>query len=143
MHLRRARDLVDRGYADPLDLATLARAAQLSKYHFLRCFTETYGLTPGTYLSERRVERAQDLLRNTNLTVTEICRLVGFESLGSFSSRFKTLVGVSPSVYQHRYAVAGSPRIPGCFILMHGLSDTTVRRTESATTEKSPLAAPA
>jgi AraC-like DNA-binding protein len=122
-HLRRARDLIDREFAGPLDLDRLARVAGLSKYHFLRCFTETYGRTPVQYLAERRVERAQDLLRSTNLTVTEICHLVGYTSLGSFSSRFRELVGVSPSSYQARYAGSGTPRIPGCYVLMHGLSD--------------------
>ena len=121
--LRRARDRIDRDYAQLLDLEALAAVAGLSKYHFLRCFARTYGRTPHAYLTERRVERAQDLLRSTNLTVTEICRLVGYESLGSFSSRFRQLVGSSPSEYQARWALTGAPRIPGCFILMHGLSD--------------------
>ena len=144
MHLRRARDLIDRRYADALDLEALATVAGMSKFHFLRCFADTYGLTPGLYLTHRRVERAQDLLRATNLTVTEICGLVGYQSLGSFSSRFKDLVGTTPSAYQARFAVVGAPRIPGCYVLMHGLSDRTTRRTSqpdpathgSATTEK-------
>jgi AraC-like DNA-binding protein len=130
-HLRRARDLIDREYAEPLDLDRLARVAGVSKYHFLRCFTETYGLTPVQYLAERRIERAQDLLRATNLTVTEICHLVGYTSLGSFSSRFRELVGVPPSSYQARYARSGMPRIPGCFVLMHGLSDRSRNRGEA------------
>lgn len=129
--LRRARDHVDRHYADPLDLDVLAGVAGLSKYHFLRCFARTYGATPGAYLTERRIERAQDLLRATNLTVTEVCWLVGYAGLGSFSTRFRALVGVSPSEYQARWARTGAPRIPGCFVLMHGLSDR-------ATSEKAP-----
>jgi AraC-like DNA-binding protein len=136
VHLRHARDLVDRRYAEPLDLDALAAAAGVSKYHFLRCFTVTYGLTPGAYLTRRRIERAQDLLRATNLTVTEICRLVGYDSLGSFSSRFKTLVGVTPSAYQDRFAATGAPRIPGCFVLMHGLSDVGAGSARSAIVEK-------
>ena len=123
VHLRRARDLVDRHYAEPLDLQALADAAGVSKYHFLRCFAAEYGQTPGQYLSHRRIERAQDLLRATNLTVTEICHLVGYTSLGSFSARFRALVGTSPSTYQAKYAETGAPRIPGCFVFMHGLSD--------------------
>src|SRR5680860_1232570 len=87
VHLRRARDHVDRNYAEPLDLEAMARAAGLSKYHFHRLFAATYGVTPAAYVSQRRVERAQDLLRATNLTVTEVCHAVGFTSLGSFSSR--------------------------------------------------------
>lgn len=126
-HLRRARDRADRDYAEPLDLETLAAEAGVSKYHFLRAFASVYGLTPMQYLCERRIERAQDLLRATNLTVTEVCHLVGFSSLGSFSSRFSRLVGCSPSEYQARYAAAGVPHIPGCYVFMHGLSDRRTR----------------
>lgn len=122
-HLRRARDLADREYARPLDLTGLAAAAGVSKYHFLRCFTAVYGKTPGVHLTERRIERAQDLLRATNLTVTEICHLVGYSSLGSFSTRFRRLVGVTPSEYQAAFAESGAPRIPGCWVFMHGLTD--------------------
>ncbi|MFI9401636.1 helix-turn-helix transcriptional regulator [Nocardia sp. NPDC052316] len=121
-HLRRARDLADRRYADPLRLEELAAAAGVSKYHFLRAFAAVYGLTPAAYLAERRIERAQDLLRSTNVTVTEVCMLVGYSSLGSFSSKFRQLVGVSPSEYQAKFA-DGAPRIPGCYVFMHGLSD--------------------
>jgi AraC-like DNA-binding protein len=123
VHVRRARDLIDRWYSEPLNLAELASAAAVSKYHFLRCFTSAYGVTPAKYLCDRRIERAQDLLRATNLTVTEVCSLVGFSSLGSFSARFRERVGCSPSAYQARYAQAGAPKIPGCWVFMHGLSD--------------------
>jgi len=123
VHLRRARDLADRDYREALDVNALASAAGVSKYHFIRCFASVYGMTPARYLTERRIERAQDLLRATNLTVTEICHLVGFASLGSFSSRFTDLVGMSPSAYQAKYAAEGTPMIPGCFVFMHGLSD--------------------
>lgn len=122
VHLRRARDHADRHYADAVDVAALADVAGLSKYHFLRLFKATYGLTPGEYLSQRRIERAQDLLRATNLTVTEVCHAVGFSSLGSFSSRFRVVVGESPSDFQRRYA-AGAPHIPGCFVFMWGLAE--------------------
>lgn len=120
-HLRRARDLADRCYAEPLDLGTLAEAANVSRYHFARCFTATYGEAPMRYLTRRRIERAQDLLRSANLTVTEICMLVGFSSLGSFSSRFRELVGESPTQYRDRWAAEGGPRIPGCFLFMRGI----------------------
>ncbi|WP_216914911.1 helix-turn-helix transcriptional regulator [Nocardia sp. NBC_01377] len=123
-HLRKARDLADRRYADPLNLDELAAAAGVSKYHFLRAFTAVYGRTPALYLAERRIERAQDLLRATNLTVTEVCMLVGYTSLGSFSTKFRQLVGVAPSEYQAKFA-DGAPRIPGCYVFMHGLSDRT------------------
>lgn len=139
VHLRRARDHADRHYAEPLDLAELAGAAGVSKFHFLRCFAQTYGKTPAAYLAERRIERAQDLLRATNLTVTEICHLVGYSSLGSFSTKFRQFVGVSPSAYQELFAETGAPHIPGCFIFMHGLSD---RRHDSAISEKPTGSAP-
>lgn len=137
-HLRRARDLADRRYAEPLDLDELAAAAGVSKYHFLRCFAAVYGRTPALYLAERRIERAQDLLRATNLTITEVCMLVGYTSLGSFSSRFRALVGESPSAYQARWAARGTPRIPGCYVFMHGLSDRhpPTRSTQPAIPEK-------
>jgi transcriptional regulator GlxA family with amidase domain len=110
VHLRRAHDLIDRHYAEPLDLSELASAAMVSKFHFLRCSTLAYGKTPAAYLAERRIERAQDLLRATNLTVTEVCVLVGYTSLGSFSSKFSDLIGVSPSAYQASFAAQGAPR---------------------------------
>jgi AraC-like DNA-binding protein len=114
--LRRARELTDRDFAQPLTLDSMAQAAHLSKFHFARAFTKAYGETPRTYLTRRRIERAKDLLRAANLTITEICFLVGFESVGSFSSRFRDLVGMSPTEY--RSASAGAPPIPGCFVLM-------------------------
>lgn len=147
VHLRRARDTIDRDYAEPLDLDGLARTANVSKFHFLRCFAATYGRTPARYLAERRIERAQDLLRATNLTVTEVCHLVGYTSLGSFSSRFRELVGVTPSAYQAEFAAIGAPRIPGCFVLMHGLSDrrtgTTAASDATMTTGSTPPDGPA
>ncbi len=118
-HLRDAKDLIDRAYADALDLDTLAREAGYSRFHFARAFREVYGRTPRAYLTWRRVERARDLLRSANLTVTEICFLVGFSSLGSFSTRFKQEVGLSPSAYREREVRrGGAPPIPGCFVLM-------------------------
>ncbi|WP_327025641.1 helix-turn-helix transcriptional regulator [Micromonospora sp. NBC_01739] len=129
VHLRRARDHMDRHYTQPLDLAAVAAVAGISKYHFHRLFTITYGLSPAAYLSQRRIERAQDLLRATNLTVTEACYAVGFASLGSFSSRFRELVGESPREFQRRWAQAGAPRIPGCFVFMWGFAE---RRGDAA-----------
>lgn len=138
VHLRRARDHADRCYAEPLDVESLAAVAGLSKYHFLRLFRATYGLTPGEYVSQRRIERAQDLLRATGLSVTEVCFAVGFSSLGSFSSRFKTIVGETPSQFQARYAVAGAPHIPGCYVFMWGLAErsTGTAPGQSAIAEK-------
>jgi len=114
----------------------MAAAAGISKYHFLRSFSAEYGQTPAQYLSHRRIERAQDLLRATNLTVTEVCYMVGFSSLGSFSSKFRELVGVAPSAYQARYATSGAPKIPGCYVFMHGLSDRQRQDPKRAILEK-------
>jgi transcriptional regulator GlxA family with amidase domain len=109
---------MDRCFAEPLDLDRLAAQAGFSKFHFARAFKEAYGETPATYLTRRRVERAKDLLRTANLTVTEVCMLVGFSSLGSFSSRFSELVGLSPRAFQRAAASRGGPPpIPGCFLM--------------------------
>lgn len=132
VHLRRARDHADRNYSEPLDLDTLAGVAGMSKYHFQRLFTAAYGLSPAAHVSQRRIERAQDLLRATNLTVTEVCHAVGFSSLGSFSSRFRELVGETPSEFQHRYAAQGAPHVPGCFIFMWGLAERSASEEKPA-----------
>jgi AraC-like DNA-binding protein len=116
-YIRRARDQIDRHFAEPLDLDAMARAAAFSRFHFARGFKEAYGETPGQYLTRRRVERAQDLLRSAGLTVTEICHLVGFSSLGSFSARFSELVGVSPTEYRRVHAERAAPRVPACFLM--------------------------
>ena len=116
--LRNARDLIDLRFAEPLDLNQMAARAGFSKFHFARSFKDAYGETPANYLTRRRIERAKDLLRSANLTVTEVCMLVGFSSLGSFSSRFSELVGKSPSEFQRASAARGGPPpIPGCFLL--------------------------
>jgi AraC-like DNA-binding protein len=117
--LLRARDLIDRDYGEPLDLDAMAGEAGYSRFHFARAFTAAYGETPRTYLTRRRIERAKTLLRTANLSVTEICFLVGFASLGSFSARFRELVGRSPSEYRDdAVARTGVPPIPGCVVLM-------------------------
>lgn len=100
--LRRARDQMDRDYAQPLDVAALARTALMSTGHFARSFRAAYGETPYSYLMTRRIERAKALLRRGDLSVTEVCFEVGCTSLGSFSSRFTELVGESPSAYRAR-----------------------------------------
>jgi len=118
-HLRDAKDLMDRSYAEALDLDAIASAAGYSRFHFVRAFRGAYGRTPRDYLSARRIERARDLLRTANLTVTEVCLLVGFSSLGSFSALFKREMGVTPSEYRAREVRRGGPPpIPGCFVLM-------------------------
>jgi AraC-like DNA-binding protein len=112
-HLRRARDLIDREYARPLDVAALARAALMSPAHFSRQFRAAYGETPYAYLMTRRIERAKALLRRGDLSVSEVCVEVGCTSLGSFSARFTELVGETPTAYRGRdhAALAG---VPGC-----------------------------
>jgi AraC-like DNA-binding protein len=122
-HLRRARDHIDRHYQQALDLDQLSAVAGVSKFHFARSFEAAYGETPMRYLTRRRIERAQDLLRAANLTVTEVCMLVGFSSLGSFSSRFTQVVGESPTAYRDRWAALGGPRVPGCYLFMSGVLD--------------------
>jgi AraC-like DNA-binding protein len=112
-YLRRARDLMDRQYAQPLDVAGLARAALMSPAHFSRRFRAAYGETPYSYLMTRRIERAKSLLRLGELSVTEVCLEVGCTSLGSFSARFTELVGETPTAYRARDhgELAG---VPGC-----------------------------
>jgi transcriptional regulator GlxA family with amidase domain len=100
--LRRARDQMDREYAQPLDVAALACTALMSQAHFSRRFREAYAETPYCYLMTRRIERAKLLLRRGDLSVTEVCFAVGWTSLGSFSARFTELVGESPSAYRAR-----------------------------------------
>lgn len=117
--LRRAKDRIDRDYASPLDICSLAASAGYSREHFIRAFRAAYGETPGRYRTRRRVERACELLRSANLTVTEICLLVGFTSLGTFSTRFNERTGMSPTAYRRAAARRGGPApIPGCFVLM-------------------------
>jgi transcriptional regulator GlxA family with amidase domain len=100
-HLRRARDLMDRDFAKPLDVPAVARAALMSPAHFSRKFREAYGETPYAYLMTRRIERAKSLLRD-GMSVTDTCMAVGCTSLGSFSSRFTEIVGETPSSYRAR-----------------------------------------
>src|SRR6201996_1909804 len=100
--LRRARDRMDREYAEPLDVPALARTALMSPAHFSRRFREAYSETPYSYLMTRRIERAKALLRRGDYTVTEACFAVGCTSLGSFSARFTELVGETPSMYRAR-----------------------------------------
>ena len=113
--LLRARDAMDRSYADAMDIEALARFVHLSRAHFIRTFRETFGETPHRYLQRRRLERAMRLLRETDIPVTEICLDVGFTSLGTFSRTFHEIVGTSPRAYRER----GRPRrarrsVPAC-----------------------------
>ncbi len=109
----RARDAIDRDYAKPLDIPTLAGIAYTSEAHFIRVFKQTFGETPHRYLQRRRVERAMFLLRETDRSVTEICFEVGFGSLGTFSRTFTSIVGEPPTTY--RWRATDLRMVPGCF----------------------------
>jgi len=117
-HLLRVRDLIDRAYAEPLDVAALARSASVSPAYFSRSFKSAFGETPHQYLMSRRLERAMALLRAGDRSVTEVCLAVGFSSLGSFSTQFRRFVGDSPSAYQRRDDHADLARVPSCYVRM-------------------------
>jgi AraC-like DNA-binding protein len=112
-HLRRARDLMDREYGRPLEVAELARAALMSTAHFSRQFHAVYGETPYTYLMTRRIERAKAVLRRGDMTVTEVGLEVGWSSFGSFSARFTEVVSETPTAYRARDHSA-LDSVPGC-----------------------------
>jgi transcriptional regulator GlxA family with amidase domain len=113
--LLRARDAMDRTYAQPLDTAAIARYAHFSQAHFIRSFKETFGETPHRYLQRRRVERSMYLLRETDRSVTDICLDVGFISLGTFSRTFRDILGESPQEYRAR--AGGHSPVPTCFTM--------------------------
>jgi AraC-like DNA-binding protein len=117
--LLRARDTMDRRYAEQLDIRALARAALTSEAHFIRTFKQTFGETPHRYLQRRRLERAMALLRETELPVTEICLDVGFTSLGTFSRTFTRVLGMSPTAYRAAWrAGAGTAGyVPTCVVM--------------------------
>jgi AraC-like DNA-binding protein len=114
----RARDTMDRAFSRPLDVPALARVAHVSPAHFSRQFRATFGETPHRYLQRRRVERAMELLRETDSPVTTICLDVGFNSLGTFSRVFHEIVGEPPSQYRARFADGGAGlRVPACWAM--------------------------
>ena len=117
-HLLRVRDLIDRAYAEQLDIAALARSASVSPAYFSRSFKSAFGETPHQYLMSRRMERAMALLRAGELSVTEVCFAVGFSSLGSFSTQFRRFVGDSPSAYRQRDGHDDLARVPSCYVRM-------------------------
>jgi AraC-like DNA-binding protein len=111
--LRRVRDRTDREYAQPLNVEALARGVNMSAGHLSRQFKAAYGESPYSYLMTRRIERAMVLLQRGDMSVTEVCFAVGCQSLGTFSTRFTELVGVSPSAYRSR-ATGATAGIPSC-----------------------------
>jgi AraC-like DNA-binding protein len=110
----RARDAMDRSYAEPLDIGRLARIAVVSEANFIRTFRAVFGETPHRYLQRRRIERAMFLLRTTDRRVTDVCLDCGFTSLGTFSRTFTAIVGESPSAYRSRGVVHP---VPSCFAM--------------------------
>ena len=133
--LCRVRDRIDREYARPLDVEALARGVHVSAGHLSRAFRAAYGESPYSYLMTRRIERAMALLRRGDLSVTEVCFAVGCASLGTFSTRFTELVGMSPGRYR-RLAVEHATDIPGCVAKQ---AMRPVRNREAAR-ERAPLA---
>ena len=129
--LRRVRDLMDREYARPLDVPTLARAALMSPAHFSRQFRAAYGETPYAYLMTRRVERAKALLRRGDMSVTDVCLAVGCTSLGSFSARFTQLTGETPTAYRARDHSALAS-VPGCIVRELTRPDPPASRSQPA-----------
>jgi len=132
--LRRVRDRIDREYAQPLDVEALARGVHMSAGHLSREFRLAYGESPYGYLMTRRIERAMALLRRGDLSVTDVCFAVGCSSLGTFSTRFSELVGMSPSAY--RRATAGTPGgMPPC---VEKQVTRPIRNREAAVAESAP-----
>jgi AraC-like DNA-binding protein len=132
----RARDAMDRRYAEPLDVPALAAIAHLSASRFSRVFKDTFGETPHRYLQRRRVERAMTLLRQTDRPVTQVAWDVGFASLGTFSRTFSTVVGCSPSEFRERH---GPVAVPTCFIAQWSRPRDGAPPAHAAVSEKQPV----
>ncbi|MGW2346256.1 helix-turn-helix transcriptional regulator [Streptomyces sp. NPDC001661] len=131
--LRAAKDVMDRDWADEtLDLDAVATRAGYSRSHFVRVFRAAYGQTPGQYLSRRRIERAAEMLRTCDLSSTEICHLVGFTSLGTFSTRFKQHTGLTPGEYRREKLGRGAALIPGCYALLWAGGFSTTKSDHEA-----------
>jgi AraC-like DNA-binding protein len=115
---------MDRYYDTPITIKQLSREAALSPYYLIRAFRHVYKQTPHQYLVGRRIARAKELLRNSDLSITEICLEVGFESLGSFSTLFRKVAGITPSAYRVSSHPTPTPTyIPYCICLLHGIED--------------------
>ncbi len=123
--LQRARMFIDEHFYLPVNLEQISRAANFSRYHFIRLFRQAFHQTPHQYLTHKRIEKAKQLLAESDLTVTDVCLAVGFESLGSFSTLFRKAVGQSPTVYRARMSErrrCPQKFIPACFLMMNGLA---------------------
>jgi AraC-like DNA-binding protein len=131
-HLLRAKDLIDARYREPLDVAAVARAARLSPAHFSREFRRTFGETPHQYLLTRRLERAAELLRNTDHSVADICLAVGLTSVGSFTTSFGRTFQLSPTAYRAAHPPASSRvRIPTCILQAYGRPQSSSFREDT------------
>jgi transcriptional regulator GlxA family with amidase domain len=131
-HLLRARDLADSRYAEPLEVADLARAAGLSRAHFSREFRRAFGVSPHAYLLTRRLERAATLLRTTDHAIADICWSVGLRSLGSFTSSFTRTFGLSPAAYRARFPPASQRAlVPACVLRAYGRPQHRTFREDS------------
>lgn len=130
-HLLRAKDLMDARYREPLDVPALAAAARLSPAHFSREFRRAFGETPHRYLLTRRLERAAALLRNSDLSVTEICLAVGLRSVGSFTTSFGNAFGLSPAAYREAHPPAAAP-IPTCMLQAYARPTNSSFREDTA-----------
>ena len=142
-HLVRAKDLVDAHFAEELDVAGLARAAGLSPAHFSRLFRKAFGETPHAYLLTRRLERAAAMLRNTDRSVSDICLAVGLTSVGSFTTSFKRMFGVTPTVYRATYPPAAhNARVPACVLRAYGRPQLRTFREDEASSPSLAFSAP-
>jgi AraC-like DNA-binding protein len=131
-HLLRAKDLIDARYREPLDMPALARAAHLSPAHFSREFRRAFGESPHQYLLTRRLERAAALLRGTDRSVADICFAVGLRSLGSFTTSFGRVYGLSPTAYRAAHPPAATRmRVPTCVLQAYGRPTSSTFREDS------------
>ncbi|HEX2160745.1 MAG TPA: helix-turn-helix transcriptional regulator [Thermoleophilaceae bacterium] len=131
-HLLRAKDLADARYFEPLDVDELAGAAGLSRAHFSREFRRAFGESPHAYLLTRRLERAADLLRNTDRSVADVCLSVGLQSIGSFTTSFKRTYGLSPTAYRAKFPPAAQRAlVPACVVRLRGRPQRRTFREDS------------
>lgn len=140
-HLQRGKDLADSRYAEPIRVADMARAAGLSPSHFSREFSRTFGESPHAYLLTRRLERAASLLRSTDRTVTDICFLVGLESVGSFTTSFRRMFGLTPTSYRAAHPPAAHlARVPACIVRAYARPENRTFREDAAPSPSVPSA---
>ncbi len=133
--LLRARDAMDRAFAEPLNVATLAKIANLSEAHFIRSFRAAFGETPHRYLQRRRVERSMFLLRETDLSITDICFSIGFTSLGTFGRTFREIVGQMPTEYRGGHEPMAAPN---CFQMATTRPAVTAPRADGPGSARNP-----